>query len=190
MNTLMMTMMNTTENKPNYKQAEFCAHDLLKFLKVKEFPLNLIEISSVFSEMLRIIPYSKYMNDHNLSYDDIIGFFDSEDGVSVCHNGKYIIFYNDIIDNSERIRWTIAHELGHISLNHHKNEKTILTRNRLSKEEYIIYELEAHTFAREFLAPMSLVYYIYSCFGNSANISSIFGLSHEATQNILKKMFE
>lgn len=37
---------------------------------------------------------------------------------------------------------------------------------------------------------MSLVYYIYNCLGDKLSIDSIFGISHEAAQNILNRMLE
>lgn len=190
MNISTMIIMNIL-NKPNYKKAENAARYFLKKLNIHIFPFYLYDIFKSFHQIdLRIISYSKWMKDYNLSFEEVISFFGSTDGASISKQDKCIIFYNDFIDNKERIRWTIAHELGHIILEHCKNERTIITRNNLSQKEYNTYELEANTFAREFLAPMSLVFYIYNCFGNNADIGSIFGLSHEAAQNVLKKMFE
>lgn len=182
-------IMNNIKNKPNYKNAEENAREFLKYLKVNRFPFDLKFLLQKFTPTLKIIPYSKWMNDFHLSYFKVINLLGSSDGASVFDGNKYIVFYNDFIFNKERIRWTITHELGHIILGHCDNKRTILVRSKLTDGEYNIYELEANTFAREFLAPMSLVYYIYDCFGNNADIGSIFGLSHEAAQNILKKMF-
>ena len=39
------------------------------------------------------------------------------DDSSTYHMGKYFIFYNGSLSNS-RLRFTIAHELGHILLDH------------------------------------------------------------------------
>ena len=75
----------------------------------------------------------------------------------------YIIYYNDIdshnIINSNRYCWNIAHELGHILLEHHKtNEKTRIFRSSLSNQEYDYFEAEADYFAQLILVPHVVLY--------------------------------
>ena len=40
------------------------------------------------------------------------------DGVTICQGEQRIILYNETIENRGRLCWTIAHELGHVYLNH------------------------------------------------------------------------
>ncbi len=40
------------------------------------------------------------------------------DGLTVRQGERRIILYNEAIDNRGRLCWTIAHELGHVYLNH------------------------------------------------------------------------
>ncbi|MCR2013755.1 ImmA/IrrE family metallo-endopeptidase, partial [Bacillus cereus] len=53
----------------------------------------------------------------------------------------------------ERIRWTLAHELGHVLLEHHKiSDKTKIFRSTLSDNEYSWMEAEAYRLASLLLA--------------------------------------
>lgn len=71
----------------------------------------------------------------------------------------YYIYYNDIDSNivaSNRYRWNIAHELGHVLLGHlSDNEQTRLTRPALPDDEYLYLEEEADYFAQLILVPHS-----------------------------------
>lgn len=181
--------------KVNHIKAEIIARKFLKSSYVAMFPLDFKYFRKLYNKthqtQLAIKSFSWYMAKYKVDYEYMIKYAQSEDGC--CHyikeEEKAIIIYNDFTKNSGRIRWTIAHEFGHLLLGHLNDDNALISRNNLSKIQYNVYELEANTFARELLAPMSLVYYIYDCFGNNADIGSIFGLSHEAAQNILKKMF-
>lgn len=114
----------------------------------------------------RLVKYSKYLQDNKLSKKDISTYFNSNDAVSDCKfwAGKmqYIIYYNDMdesINSSNRYRWNIAHELGHILLQHHSNPNTRLFRNALSEQQYKEYEKEADMFAAYLLVPHSILYF-------------------------------
>ena len=79
----------------------------------------------------------------------------SKEGCSICSKGKYIICYNDLdTDYPEgRIRWTIAHELGHILCEHFNNNKTKVARDvTLDDDEYKLMEKEANYFASMLLS--------------------------------------
>ena len=113
----------------------------------------------------RLIPFSKFMKDNNLSYPEMIKFAETEDACTDYYPSinKYIIYYNDKDPsrmNSDRYRWNIAHELGHILLNHHKdNNKTRIFRNTLNAKEYSVFEDEADTFAAYLLVPHVMLSY-------------------------------
>lgn len=66
-----------------------------------------------------------------------------KDGYTLCKNGVYIILYSKENSYDERLNWTLAHEVGHIYLNHENDD---------SKEE-----IEAHWFAAELLAPEIII---------------------------------
>ena len=94
------------------------------------------------------LPYSFMTNIAKDSYTDYY-----------TNINMYYIYYNDIDHNivsSNRYRWNIAHELGHVLLNHLvDNEKTRLTRPGLSDDEYQNLEDEADYFAQLILVPHS-----------------------------------
>ena len=71
---------------------------------------------------------------------------------------EYLIVYDDSFSR-ERIRWTIAHEIGHILLGHLVYyEETALNRGGLTKDQYGVLEVEAHWFAEALLAPNFLLH--------------------------------
>lgn len=73
----------------------------------------------------------------------------SQDGftISRCREQgrEYIIFYNHLMPRS-RLRWTIAHEIGHIVLEH-----------ATMKPNLEVFENEAHYFAKALLAPVAVL---------------------------------
>lgn len=70
----------------------------------------------------------------------------------------YITVYDDTITPSTRIRWTIAHEIGHIVLDHLiEFEKTAINRGGLQPKEYGVLEDEANLFAAELLTPYAIL---------------------------------
>lgn len=107
---------------------------------------------------LNIVPYSVVAHDFNLSRHEVELYFGSTDGCSdysVKLQGG-VIYYNDLVPKlitTNRYRWSLAHELGHIVLKHHSNDKTRLSRNGLSNDEYNYYEEEADYFAQLILVP-------------------------------------
>ncbi len=81
-----------------------------------------------------------------------------------------------------RARWTFAHELGHVILQHPKRPFRKRDYETLRPIDAKI-EREAHLFAAEFLAPIHLV----RKYTTAEQIRSAFHLSHEAAENRLKE---
>jgi Zn-dependent peptidase ImmA (M78 family) len=72
-------------------------------------------------------------------------------------NGRYKIIYNEKAYPA-RIPFTLAHEIGHIWLNHLEDfELTKITQNSLAEEQYEVLEKEANCFAAELLMPYSIL---------------------------------
>lgn len=132
------------------------ANVFIKF-NIKKYPLDIRNLIGKYDN-IRVVSYSKHMNKYSLTSEEVISFFGSEDGCTDYNpkKNRYIIFYNDLDiyhKSEERIRWTFAHELGHILLGHHMlTDKTRIFRNKLSKTEYDLYEVEANKFAALILA--------------------------------------
>lgn len=109
---------------------------------------------------IKLIPFSVHMKRHNLTCDEMSEFFGTRDSCVdyYAEEDCYIIYYNDVdtigLVNSNRYRWNIAHELGHVLLLHHlTHEKTRIFRNNLSNQEYNMLETEADYFAQLILVP-------------------------------------
>jgi len=132
------------------------------------------------------------MKDNNFKLSDMYAYAGSKDGCAIYKVKKngYIVLYNDLC-SIKRQRWTLAHELGHIVLNHLKDNKlTKICRNNITDEEYIFMEKEANEFAAQFLANSNIL----SCLDikNPGDITTWCNLSNEASKNRfnnLKKSF-
>lgn len=89
----------------------------------------------------KIVPYGKLKELNFHAYDNIMK---KNLGFAQCINNRYTIFYNEQT-SVETQRFTIAHEIGHIVLNHFK----VPIENR---------EQEANMFAARLLMPMCILY--------------------------------
>lgn len=112
----------------------------------------------------KLIKYSTHMKKFNFTYEEMLKYAGTVDAFTDydASSNLYLVYYNDIdvfINESNRYRWNIAHELGHIALNHHRdNNKTRIFRNELSKSEYKGLEDEADMFASYILSPYAPLY--------------------------------
>lgn len=117
------------------------------------YPLNIFLIYNKLS-YCKIVSYTTHMNKYNLSLKETILFCGSKDGCSIYHSklNKYIVYFNNLT-NPKRQLWTLAHELGHIILNHHKDNNNLkIFRNSLTHSHYNYLEEEANFFAGILLA--------------------------------------
>ena len=75
-----------------------------------KYPLDIYELAGKME--FEVVPYSSFGDLSELLYKR------SEDGFSMYHNKKlkWFIYYNEKIEPKERIKFTIAHEIGHILL--------------------------------------------------------------------------
>lgn len=155
-----MTQTNIiTERRNEIKKAVY--KTLLHYGKY-HIPIKIKDLVRSFPE-IRLISYSKHMKSMNIGYDDVLKFTGTKDACTDYYAAKdlYIIYYNDIdgnITKSNRYRWNIAHELGHVMLGHHKNhKKTWIFRSELSTFEYNELEEEADYFASLILVPHAVL---------------------------------
>lgn len=87
-----------------YKSVRNSAWQVLLDYNVRSIPVNVVNIAC--SSGISIIKNSKVNELRN-----------NEVGVSILDSDKWYIVYDDTV-SKERIRFTIAHELGHIFLGH------------------------------------------------------------------------
>lgn len=168
---------------PNYEEAQSMAYKLIKSYSLIEnftFPID-PKLIIQNTENLALDTYSRLASRTNCSIEDITRITGSNDGISFYDptENKYVITYNDLISAEHRKRFTIAHELGHIYLNH-------LTNEHLPKEIYEQQEKEANYFAKRFLVPLPFLTTLLKNTTLDAlsktDISFIFNVSPEVAQ--------
>lgn len=128
-----------------YKEARDKAWEVLIKCNITSLPANLSIIANLNN--IYVIPYSSGYKPKSTS----------EDGFSFIKEDKIFIFYNDK-KPLRRIRFTLAHELGHCLLGHLKFGKTY---NRNSEKDFDgmdIYEMQANVFARDILMPATVLH--------------------------------
>jgi Zn-dependent peptidase ImmA (M78 family) len=130
--------------EPNYEYATNAAYaELLHYNG--HFPQ--IDIFELIHESgnIKLKTYSQAAYYYNCSHNEFTyNIAQSEFGFTILDlkNNRHIIYYNDYKD-SKTIRFTLAHELGHIKLGHDEDNKRT---NR-----------EANCFARNILCPVQLI---------------------------------
>ena len=152
--------MSTRLSPKRYDQIQEHANRLLITYSDLQFPIDLnIIMSQIPGVVLRM--YSSASEDEKRLLNMI-----SEDGFTLTMDDMYIVWINDDVFE-ERLRYSMAHELGHIVLGH-------FCKDDLSKE---IQEAEANFFAHRLLAPMWAISQL-SC-KEPWNVSYQFGISME-----------
>ena len=117
--------------------------------------------------------------------------FTHQDGFSVVFGKRNFVFYNAQISPKERIRFTLAHELGHIVLGHHKQRGIFCRYKRATTNKWILSrcsrkETQANIFASRLLAPACVLHALQM---NSAEeIATLCGLSLQAAQIRMKRL--
>ena len=149
---------------------------VIKTLQAYREPLKLpVPIKAITKSFpnIRLISYSKQMERRGLSYDEMVAFAGTEDAFTDYNakTGLFLVYYNDVASNqlsSNRYRWNIAHELGHIALKHHQTYTgSRIFRSSLSKTLYRELEDEADTFAAYILVPHIVVNFVGADFDTS-----------------------
>ena len=183
----MKTMMTS---KPDYRKAEREAYNLLELAGVSKLPVKVKKLKKHFPN-LQIKTYTWYSKKWGITLEEVCDHADSDLGCCWYRKslGKYIILYNDTIDNVGRIRWTIAHELGHFILKHNEiTNKSIIARSSLTEEEYEIFEKEANCFARTLLAPPPVITNLGKI--DIYDIANICNISFEAATHVMSFLIQ
>ena len=139
-------------NYRDYQSARDAAWRILIRFGVNELP---VRISPGIRAMgVVLMPYSKsekFLAELGLTY-----LMQETDGLSIRRNGRYYILYRgDMVPG--RIRFTVAHELGHIVLGHLEHQ-THTTRNHEPRDGDAPIEQAANVFASRLLAPACVLH--------------------------------
>ena len=133
-------------------------------------------IPNINEEFQNVAPLETYVQKTDwkvIAYDNEKLREVSKDGFTIYKGGQYNIFISKPEIKSKRNRFTLAHEVGHIVLNHHK-----LLKNNLIKfdgKTKDIFEMQANVFAENILMPVHLVDKFR--YEDSKNLSLIFEVS-------------
>lgn len=127
---------------PDYSKATNAAYNALENYNG---PYPKVDIFGIISSLpnISIHTYSETAKRFGLTFFRFLSLASSEHGYTVYNQtkNKWIIYYNDLKDECT-IRFTLAHELGHIALEH--------------TEDNDVARCEADCFARNFLCPVPL----------------------------------
>ncbi|WP_285122098.1 ImmA/IrrE family metallo-endopeptidase [Lactococcus petauri] len=141
--------------KYDYKKINYTVQKALVEKCNVVFPVNILQLISQFPN-IHLATYREFNATIALSLGKLAEQISSEAFSSKTSTG-FVIFYND--DTSlkipRRIRFSLAHELGHILLGHFDTYEGFLPRNGFGVVDSQI-EGEADVFASEFLCPTCL----------------------------------
>ncbi|MGP1411636.1 MAG: ImmA/IrrE family metallo-endopeptidase [Peptoanaerobacter stomatis] len=130
--------------------------NLINLLPVVQIPFDFTTLENITN--LKIIRFSKLAQLHNTTVSDICNCLNSTDA-TISYNttkNKWFIFYNDTdmsFIRSNRYRFSIAHEIGHLFLGHLNNPDTNVLSQGLTDTQYKIFETQADKFAAKLLCP-------------------------------------
>lgn len=182
----------TISKNINYKKLKNIAYSFLNQYTNGKLPIDLLHIISQLDN-LHLMKYSTLAKENNMDINEVYQLLNSEDGALWYKSDTqtYILLYNDTIDNKERIRFTIAHELGHYVLKHNETtDKTILSRYSLSENEYKTFETEANFFAKHLLVPFPILgnYVMFFHSMNDQFIQNVFQVSFSVANYVIKNL--
>lgn len=186
--------MTKTVLKPNYEAAQTAAWEVLKKYADYKLPISLYEIIAQIPN-LHTRPYSKLAWLFGCKVDEVDDIIGSKNGGALWNRppkGDFILAYDDVSSNWQRMRFTIAHELGHFFLGHYdfENSSDIIVDGKLGlsdHESYVVYEQEANYFAKRLLVPTPVLMDVNSKMPvDSYSLSSIFQVSLECSKYIIK----
>ncbi len=146
---------NSIPSSPRYRYAIEEADKLLFEFDIDQFPIDPI---SIIKQLKNCYIFSWQKLKKNTGIDDPLNLRKNKlEGRCVRfheeNNDYYLIVYDKNVSNPNRIRWTIAHELGHIILGHLAYDELLNNDGSFNENKYAVLEREAHQFAAELLSP-------------------------------------
>lgn len=178
--------------RPRYTHIQYKVLALLQSLPAEllSFPLDVKSIIKTIDNC-NISSYESFSQKFGVTIEDVIIMCDSKTGCTHydINRDKYLILYNSSFANYNvdgRQRWTLAHELAHVVLQHLLIEtEESVAENSFGVVCNPVIETEADYFSAQILAPFPLF--------ESLNITSpidveyMFGLSSTASMNQFSK---
>lgn len=172
---------------PNYQQPIEEALIVLEDSGIDRFPVDLHVIQQQYKNLFKIRSFGSLMKEQGISREECIRVLGSSDGAVVFDGcSKYIIYYNETM-RKQRTRFTIAHEIGHILLDHHQEHgNPILGKGGVGPALYKRLEHEADCFARNLLSPAYHAVQLLEAHG----ITRVFGAKDEWIKTAVTQVTE
>lgn len=149
-----------------YEEIKVEVTDFIEDYGITSYPFDMFELLDQLH--ITAVPYSKLPHKVRDIFESIV-----PDAITLFpSNASPIIYYNDIYKSPERIRFTLAHELGHLVLGHPDCWDEV-------------FETEADNFANYLLAPAPLV--IRMSDASPEAIASVFDLSLSCSQVVFDR---
>ena len=175
-------------DKPRYSYARQRAYRLLCELEIDRLPIDPWAIANALPNV-HVLKWSE-LRDNCHQADPLSIDEEGADAKTQHIRGRddYLVVYDDRVLSPGRIRWTVAHEIGHIVLGHLVSfDATALCRGSLTEAEYYVLEREADCFAVNLLAPMTIMNRIPSV-KTAYDYMEMCELSEEASKNCLEEL--
>lgn len=170
--------------KARFQRAEQRADEFLVQQQIDRLPFD--PQAALRNLGVRLYTYEEMIARYGYTREEVCESFDSDDGYCSydADKNKYVVAYNEAIFPVERQRWTLAHELGHIVLDHFTDfSQTRLTRGGLTDKEYKVLDQEADAFASEVLAPKLI---LFETSTSASDIHDVCAISKAAAKNKAK----
>ena len=126
-------------SEENHIRIKEIVNDFIKKNQIRILPVDVVSIATKCKWI--VVPYSKVTIELKDFYEEIMY---TDWGFTIEYNEQYFIFYNDSIKIGSQ-RFTIAHEIGHIVLEH------FLSSDATTREK------EANLFASRLLMPLNVL---------------------------------
>lgn len=165
---------------PKKARYGYCVKKACEFLEefeINSYPIDVISL--INRQKWGLTAYSELMELYNCDRDTVCRCLRSIDGYSQQDADNVSIAYNDDASYGDRIRFTLMHEIGHIYLKHFIDFDLTLLHREPTVAEYKVLENEANAFARNVLAPISMVNQLKD--KSFENVSHSFGITHDAS---------
>lgn len=159
--------MPTEMKEPDFSKVFETIAEIFSECDLSSFPIELGKISERYSNLFKIRTFSDLEKSHyrkwlkRVSGDTISDGIGTEDGFTIkdtVDDINNLVFINEKKPVA-RQRFTLAHELGHIFMDHlYGTNCTLLLNSDYSEDgEHAALENEANAFARNLLAPAKAV---------------------------------
>lgn len=163
--------------------------NLYRRLPAIQFPISMNDIFLLIPNC-KFMSYQKFADINHCSIQDVITLCQSKSGCTHYDiaTKRYLVLLNftEYNTNYGRLRWTAAHEVGHILCKHHLiSAIDQIAENDFFKIDNPEYEAEADYFAATLLTPFPL-FKIFNI-KSAIDIQRVFGLSTEAATIRLKE---